>query len=69
MPRYYLRIEPQGIIDEDGEELPGVEAAKRLADRVADDLTKNRDPDQPYQLVVVTDESGQVVHEKPLVLH
>ena len=68
MPRYYVRLEPQGITDKDGEELPGPEAAKRLAERVAQDLAKHRE-ELPYQSLVVIDERGEVVHEKALMLH
>jgi hypothetical protein len=68
MPRYYVQLEPHGFKDEDGEELPGLDAAKRMADDVAADLMRNREKDAPYQSVVVTDITGAVVYEAPLVL-
>jgi Domain of unknown function (DUF6894) len=69
MPKYYIHLEPHGFSDEEGEELAGPEAAKQFAERVAQDLTRNRHEELPYQRLFVTDERGQVVHERPLVLH
>jgi len=69
MPRYYMRLEPSGFEDVEGEELPGPEAAKRLAKEVALDLI-NHPQSEPWQhLIVVRDETGTIIHEQPLILH
>jgi hypothetical protein len=69
MPRYYVHLEPHGLKDDEGEELPGPAAAKALAKQVADDLIRNRDEELPYQRILVTDVTGAVIYEAPLVLH
>ena len=69
MPVYFVRLEPHGLKDEEGEELSGPRAAKALGKRVADELMRNRDEELPYQRIVVTDAKGAVVYEAPLVLH
>ena len=66
MPRYYFRLETEGPIDLEGEELPGDAAAIELAALVARDLTKNRVGWARRQLVVF-DETGRVVQERELV--
>lgn len=67
MPKYYVRLVPGGPTAETGEELPNDEAAERLADAMAVDLRRGRI--SPYQCLVVTDEQGEVVCERPLVTH
>ena len=68
MPKFYVRLEPDGPPDEKGENLPNREAAERLADAIAFDLALSP-LSGPYQRVVITDECGGVVCERPLVTH
>ncbi len=67
MPRYYLRLEPGGAADPDGEELASLEVAKEFAEGIAREIT--RDQDRSFQSLVMIDETGKVVYEAPLVLH
>jgi hypothetical protein len=60
MPRYYVQLEPDGGQDEEGEELPGLDAAQLLVRQVAADLMKNCEPDLDYQSLVVKDDTGTV---------
>jgi hypothetical protein len=69
MPRYYVQLEPHGFKDDEGEELAGPAAAKALGKRVASDLMRNREEELPYQRILVTDITGAVIYEAPLVLH
>jgi hypothetical protein len=69
MPRYYVRLEPQRIRDEEGEELPEPDVARRLARSVAADLIRNSENELPYQRLVISDVTGAVICETPLVLH
>jgi hypothetical protein len=69
MPRYYIRLEPQAIGDNEGEELPNPEAARQVAEAMAADLTRNRDEQVPYQQLIVSDAAGAIVYEAALVLH
>jgi hypothetical protein len=62
MPRYYFRLEPGIARDTEGDELPNDEAARRVAEDVAGDLTKNRPPTYLGTLVVA-DITGAVVGE------
>lgn len=68
MPKFYVRLEPNGPPDEEGENLPNRDAAERLADAIAFDLALGP-LTGPYQRVVITDENGEVVCERPLVTH
>jgi len=67
MPKYYVRLEPGGAKDVDGEWLPDPEAAKKLIEAMAADLTQNGEADLPYRRIVIRDESGAIVAEKPLL--
>ncbi len=68
MPRYYLRAEPNGESDPDGEELSGPQAARSFCDALAREL-RGAQGCQSLQTLVIRDEQGIVVHESPLVLH
>ncbi len=68
MPRYYLRVEPNGAYDADGEELSGPEAARSFCDALAHEMRRNPD-DASFQRLLIKDEHGAIVHEAPLVLH
>jgi hypothetical protein len=69
MTMYYVHLEPDGLRDEEGEDLPNVQAAIQLGERVAADLIRNREEASPYLMVVVTDVTGAIVCEAPLTLH
>ena len=70
MPRYFVRLEPNGFEDEEGEELPGPSAAEQLADNVLVDLLKNRTKGEfECQRLIVKDEEGNVICERGIVLH
>jgi hypothetical protein len=69
MPKYHLRVEPSGIEDTDGAELPGPRAAKQLAEAIAEDIAKSWQWDPRQHLVLVKDESGKIIYERPIILH
>lgn len=66
VPRYYFRLEPDGPVDLEGEDLANVDAARDMAALVVRDLTKNCRLWAAKRLVVL-DEAGSVVHEAELV--
>lgn len=69
MPRYYLRLEPSGIEDVDGSDLPGPQDAIELAEAVAEDMAQNWKSHPPQHLILVKDETGAIIYERPLILH
>jgi uncharacterized protein DUF6894 len=66
MPRYFFHLHGSGARDTEGQELPNDEAARQEAAAVARDLGRNRSVATNERLVV-TDESGKVIHEEPVV--
>jgi hypothetical protein len=66
MPRYFFHLHGSGARDTEGQEFPNDEAARQEAVAVARDLGRNR-PVATNERLVVTDESGKVIHEEPLV--
>jgi hypothetical protein len=69
MPKYFLRLEPSGVEDTAGAELPGPRAAKQLAEAIAEDIAKSWKSHPPQHLVLVKDESGKIICEWPIILH
>lgn len=65
MARYYFTLHGSGAEDLDGQEFPTDEAAREEARAVARDLSQNRNPASDEK-IVVTNESGDVIHEEPL---
>ena len=68
MPKYFVRLEPNGAVDTEGEELPDQNAVSRLADAIAFDLRASS-TSGAYQRLVIVDEQGKVVCERPIVTH
>ena len=66
MPRYFFHLHGSGARDTEGQEFPNDEAARQEAVAVARDLGRNRSVATNERLVV-TDESGNVIHEEPVV--
>jgi hypothetical protein len=66
MPRYFFHLHGSGARDIEGQEFPNDEAARQEAVAVARDLGRNRSLTKNDRLVV-TDASGRVVYEEPLV--
>jgi Domain of unknown function (DUF6894) len=66
MPRYFFHLHGSGARDTEGQEFPNDEAAREEAVAVARDLARNRHVTTSERLIV-TDESGKVVHEEPLL--
>ena len=65
MPRYFFHVEPVGIVDVAGIDLPDHGAAKSYASAVARMMVL----DEAYGgrlRIVVKDENDDVVHEEPL---
>lgn len=66
MPRYYFRVEPDGPIDAEGEDLPDDAAAMREAALVVKDLARNH-PGWGCRTLCVYDEVGRQIDERDLV--
>jgi hypothetical protein len=66
MPRYFFHLHGSGARDTEGQEFPDDEAARQEAVAVARDLGRNRNVTTDERLIV-TDESGKVIHEEPVV--
>jgi hypothetical protein len=65
MPLYYFHLHGSGARDEDGEQFPDDECARKEARAVARDLSKNRNP-AGHERIVVTNGKAEVIHEEPL---
>ena len=65
MPRYFFRVEPAGVTDPDGEELPGPAAAQEMARLMARELSTGKVPTSADR-IVVSDEAGNVIHDQPM---
>jgi len=68
MPKYYVRLEPDGPAAKASEDLLNDDAAARLVDAIAGDLTRTK-LSSPYQRVIITNERGDTICERMLVSH
>ena len=59
MPRYYFRVEPDGPIDAEGENLPDDAAATELAVLIVEEMTKKHPGWVPRRLCVY-DRTGRL---------
>lgn len=62
MPHYYFRVEPDGPIDAEGEDLPDDAAAMRMAACVAHEIARN-DSRWSLRRVAVYNEAGRLIDE------
>lgn len=62
MPRYYFRVEPDGPVDSEGEELADDAQAMLMAVRIARELARN-DPSWGTRCLTVYNEAGRLVDE------
>jgi hypothetical protein len=65
MPRYFFHFHSSCTVDADGQIFPTEEEACFEARAVARELARNRVA-STEERIVVTDESGAVIHEQPL---
>ena len=66
MPRYFFHMHGSGARDTLGQELPDDEAARREAVAVARDLSRNRNVGMD-EVLIVTNDNGDVIHKVPLL--
>jgi hypothetical protein len=62
MPRYFFNVSGSDFVDDEGIDLPDVEAARREAIRAARELAGN----PGARSIMATDENGVIVHEEPI---
>jgi len=65
MPLYFFHLHGSGALDTEGQEFPNDEAAREEARAVARDLSRNKAVATDERLIV-TSETGEVIHEEPL---
>jgi len=65
MPLYFFHLRGSGALDTEGQEFPNDEAAREEARAVARDLSRNKAVATDERLIV-TSETGEVIHEEPL---
>jgi hypothetical protein len=65
MPRYFFHLRSSGVVDAKGQVFATEEEARSEAAAVALELARNRVA-STEERIVVSDESGAVVHEQPL---
>jgi hypothetical protein len=66
MSLYYFHLRGSGARDLEGEEFPNDDAAREEARAVARDLSRNRNPAM-HECLLVTNITGEVLHEEPLL--